>query len=111
MSRAGKIFPVVLIALLACSAVFPDMGHTDVLPSGAHTVQTLTTHDCGAKERHKDITHICQACHRAANSIARTSPASFVAASVAQVVVRPLLIPLKSKDYYYSGSKRGPPIS
>ena len=110
MSRAGKIFPALLVALQICSAVFPDIGHTDVLPSGANAVQTLTTHDCGARERHKDITHVCQACNRAANSTARIS-STFIPATVAQVAPRPLLIPLKSKDYYYSGSKRGPPLA
>jgi hypothetical protein len=81
------------------------------VPSGPNTLQTLTTHDCGARERHKDITHVCQACYRAANSTARISSASFVSATVAEVAARPLLITCKSKDYYYSGSKRGPPVS
>ena len=111
MSRTGKIFPVLLIALLICPAVFPDIGHTDVLPSNPNTLQTLTTHDCGARERHKDITHVCQACYRAANSTAKIPSTSIASSTVAQTVVRILLVPFRSKDYFCSCPKRGPPIS
>jgi hypothetical protein len=113
MAHVRKIFSVLFIALNLCTVLYGDIGHTDDILSGLQSVQTVRSHDCGAKERHRDIpsTHVCLACYRTANSAARLSSASIIGPSLTftEFLVRILPASRQSTHYYHSASKRGPP--
>jgi len=112
MSRRNQISSIAVLVLQLCSVAFLEFGHTDSLIGDLRANQTLSSHDCGARERHKDIdsTHFCQACYRAANSVAKISMESFSRTSFTEILVRRILTLDKFTDFYTSASKRGPPL-
>jgi len=114
MIRLNKILPLVLVVLQLSAAVFADFGHTDSIFGTSHSVQSLLSHDCGAKERHKDLKdiHSCQACYRAANFVANFNTTTAVSAHRSIILARPLAVVHASVDYHSTSCpKRGPPLS
>ncbi|HLX12637.1 MAG TPA: hypothetical protein VKS81_07480 [Bacteroidota bacterium] len=113
MIRLQKILSLGLIAFQLCLTMFGEWGHTDVVFS-ACTMQAISSHDCGAHERHKDISlaHSCQACYRSANSTtsASTSVSGTPIRQYTAFAVRQQRFSFHSPDYYTSASKRGPPL-
>lgn len=112
MMRFKKILPLVLVVLQLGTAVFADFGHTDIIFGASHSVQSLLSHDCGAKERHKDLKdiHSCQACYRAANFVANFNTTTAVSAHRSIILARPLAVVHASVDFHSTSCpKRGPP--
>ena len=101
-----------LVILQISSLVVIDDHHLEDVLGIPNAQQTITTHDCGAKELHKDIPHYCLGCLRNANF-------SFVLSSPSLPCIGQSLHPLKVysssivrlSDFYISASKRGPPLS
>ncbi len=113
MARFRKILPLVLVALQLGTAIFAEFGHTNVIFGASHSVQSLLSHDCGAKERHKDLKdiHSCQACYRAANFVANFNTTTAVSAHRSIILARPLAVVHASVDFHSTSCpKRGPPL-
>ena len=113
MVRIKKIMPLVLVVLQLSAAIFADFGHTDIVFGTSHHVQSLLSHDCGAKERHKDLKdiHSCQACYRAANFVANFSSTTVVSAHRSIILSRVIVVVHASVDFHSTCPKRGPPPS
>lgn len=108
-----KILSVIFAALHLLLIIFGDTGHTDVFPCGLRSIQALSNADSGGKAAHKgtkDI-HACQACYRAANSVARSVavPSLSLATSSIDLLHQLSLSPKKPTHHYSSETKRGPP--
>jgi len=113
MIRFNKILPVILVALQLGAALFADFGHTDIVFGAPNSVQSLLSHDCGSKERHKDLNdiHSCQACYHAANFVANFSSTTVVSTHRSIVLARPLVVVHASVDFHSTCPKRGPPLT
>ena len=113
IQRINRVLSVLVIALQLYTVLSVDLGHTDAIFGSHDGYQTLRSHDCGAKERHKDIKDIqdCQACYRAANFTAQVTTVS--AAPHLRRSVEPSsqtdTSPKKLCFHSPSESKRGPP--
>lgn len=114
MNRTFRsIFVAGYILLHLCTAFVLDTGHTDIFEYVGGGVQTLTTHDCGSHERHKDIPkdHFCPACYRAANGAATISTILPPSSSCPEIAATLVVVTERAPhtDYFSSASKRGPP--
>lgn len=105
---------IVCFLLIQLFAIGPlDYSHSDFLGSPSSSAKSISKHDCGPRESHKNLSeqHFCLPCSRLTTIVACLNvPPVIPAASIR------LLFPAQSriilvKDLYLQLLKRGPPSS
>jgi hypothetical protein len=109
-----RTFTIGVLVIQLAAGLFAEAFHTDPVIGSSGGDPTISTHDCGARERHKpaERDHSCQTCLLGAQRLMLQPPAAPGTAPLA-------VVPLRSESSFFGRSAvrpssivpRGPPAA
>jgi hypothetical protein len=101
----------VLVLVYLCSALYLEVGHTDMLDYGVQVVHRILSHDCTGKEIHHPLGKDgqCPVCIRSSQTSAYVTSDAFLASISYEILAASRSEQYAASCAHPTSSVRGPP--